>query len=247
MKSTFKQTVCLILVMTFSVFLFGCNSQKPMELSENDYRLVEEATRMGVSSEIFTKYGKEPGLTIENVTAYDNSDSTFRNITFYATGSYAILESSGDLYSGTFKVMGHVEDHGFGCDECEVTEPKCGSATLPVQSTAETEKATSATTSETAKPELKSEEMIALSKQYQKDGYTIMVLDPANEFEQCYGALEHFRAYNNTILIEVYLYENAEAAENGKDMMFGEGPGRTSGAVPDTEIVNEKILVAKYK
>ena len=247
MKSTFKQSVCLILVLAFSVFLFGCNSQKPMELSENDYNLVEEATRMAVSHELLSKYGKDAGLTIEKTTAYNNGDTKFRSFTFYTTGSYAVLDSSGKLYNGTFKVMGHVEEHGFGYDECEVSEPKCGSETLPTLSTTETEEATSNTTTETSKPEIKSDDMNQMAEAYKKAGYTIMILNPADEFEQCYGALEHFRAYNNTRLVEVYLYENTEAAENAKNMMFGEGPDRTSGAVPDTEIVNDRILVAEYK
>ena len=247
MKSTFKQSVCLILVLAFSVFLFGCNSQKKKELSENDYNLVEEATRMAVSHELLSKYGKDAGLTIEKTTAYDNADSKFRDFTFYTTGSYAILDSSGKLYNGTFKVMGHVEEHGFGYDECEVSEPKCGSETLPTLNSEETkETTTKATTAETTKPELKNEDMITLAESYKKAGYSIMIKDPSNEYQQCYGAIEHFRAYNNTKFYDVFLYENAEAAENAQYMMYGEGPDRLNGAHPDNQIVNERILIAEY-
>ena len=247
MKDTFRRIVCLTLVLALSAFLFGCNSKKKKELSENDYKLVESATRLTVISEVMAKYGKEPGMTIEKTTAYDNGDTQFRDFTFYTSGSYALIDSSGQVYSGTFKVMGHIEPHGTGVDEVEITEPKCGKETFPTQSSEETkETTTKATTAETTKPDIKNDDMITLAESYKKAGYAIMVIDPSTEHEQCYGAIEHFRAYNNTKLYEVYLYESAEAAENAKNMMFGEGPDRTSGAAPETQIVNERILIAEY-
>ena len=88
--------------------------------------------------------------------------------------------------------------------------------------------------------------MITLAESYKKAGYSIMIKDPSNEHQQCYGAIEHFRAYNNTKFYDVFLYENAEAAENAQYMMYGEGPDRLGGATPDTQIVNERILIAEY-
>ena len=247
MKSTFKQSFCLILVLAFSVFLFGCNSQKEKELSENDYKLVESTTRLAVITELKREYGKEPGMTIEKTVAYDNGDTKIRDFTFYTSGSYAILDSSGKLYNGTFKVMGHIMPHGTGVDEVKITEPKCGKETLPTLNSEETkETTTKATTAETTKPELKNEDMITLAESYKKAGYSIMIKDPSNEYQQCYGAIEHFRAYNNTKFYDVFLYENTEAAENAQYMMYGEGPDRLNGAHPDNQIVNERILIAEY-
>ena len=143
--------------------------------------------------------------------------------------------------------MGHIEPHGTGLDEVEITEPKCGKETFPTLSSEETkETTTKATTIETTKPGIKNEDMITLAETYKKAGCAIAIIDPSTEHEQCYGAIEHFRAYNNTKVYEVYLYENAEAAENAQYMMFGEGADRLSGATPDTQIVNERILIAEY-
>ena len=141
-----------------------------------------------------------------------------------------------------------------GLDEVEITEPKCGKETFPTQSSGvtiivdgiPTEEKTTQTTAETTKPELKNEDMITLAESYKKAGYSIMIKDPSNEHQQCYGAIEHFRAYNNTKFYDVFLYENAEAAENAQYMMYGEGPDRLNGATPDTQIVNERILIAEY-
>ena len=247
MKGTFRRIICLTLVLALSAFLFGCSNKKQKELSENDYKLVESATRLAVISEVMEKYGKEPGMTIEKTTAYDNGDTKFRDFTFYTTGSYAIIDSSGQVYNGTFKVMGHVEEHGYGSDEVEITEPKCGKETFPTQSSGVTEETTTkATTIETTKPGIKNEDMITLAESYKKAGCAISIIDPSTEHEQCYGAIEHFRAYNNTKLYEVYLYESAEAAENARYMMFGEGADRLNGATPETQIVNERILIAEY-
>lgn len=247
MKGTFKRIICLSLVLALSAFLFGCSSKKQKELSENDYKLVESTTRLAVVTEVLEKYGKEPGMTIEKTTAYDNGDTKFRDFTFYTSGSYVLIDSSGQVYSGTFKVMGHIEPHGTGLDEVEITEPKCGKETFPTQSSEETkETTTKATTAETTKPELKNDDMITLAESYKKAGYSIMIKDPSNEHQQCYGAIEHFRAYNNTKFYDVFLYENAEAAENAQYMMYGEGPDRLNGAHPDTQIVNERILIAEY-
>ena len=247
MKDTFRRIVCISLVLALSAFLFGCSSKKQKELSENDYKLVESTTRLAVVTEVLEKYGKEPGMTIEKTTAYDNGDTKIRDFTFYTSGSYVLIDSSGQVYSGTFKVMGHIEPHGTGLDEVEITEPKCGKETFPTQSSEETkETTTKATTAETTKPELKNDDMITLAETYKKAGYSIMIKDPSNEHQQCYGAIEHFRAYNNTKFYDVFLYENAEAAENAQYMMYGEGPDRLNGAHPDTQIVNERILIAEY-
>lgn len=254
MKGTFKRIICLSLVLALSAFLFGCSSKKQKELSENDYKLVESTTRLAVVTEVLEKYGKEPGMTIEKTTAYDNGDTKFRDFTFYTSGSYVLIDSSGQVYSGTFKVMGHIEPHGTGLDEVEITEPKCGKETFPTLSSGATiivdgiptEEKTIQTTAETTKPELKNEDMITLAESYKKAGYSIMIKDPSNEHQQCYGAIEHFRAYNNTKFYDVFLYENAEAAENAQYMMYGEGPDRLNGAHPDTQIVNERILIAEY-
>ena len=247
MKGTFKRIVCLSLVLALSAFLFGCSSKKQKELSENDYKLVESTTRLAVISEVMEKYGKEPGMTIEKTTAYDNGDTKIRDFTFYTSGSYAIIDSSGQVYNGTFKVMGHIESHGTGVDEVEITEPKCGKETFPTLNSEETkETTTKATTAETTKPGIKNDDMITLAESYKKAGYSIMIKDPSNEHQQCYGAIEHFRAYNNTKFYDVFLYENAEAAENAQYMMYGEGPDRLNGATPDTQIVNERILIAEY-
>lgn len=256
MKGSFRRIICLSLVLALSAFLFGCSSKKQKELSENDYKLVESTTRLAVVTEVLEKYGKEPGMTIEKTTAYDNSsDSRIRDFTFYTSGSYAIIDSSGQVYNGTFKVMGHIESHGTGVDEVEITEPKCGKETLPTQSSGVTivvdeipteETTTKATTIETTKPGIKNDDMITLAETYKKAGCAIAIIDPSTEHEQCYGAIEHFRAYNNTKLYEVYLYESAEAAENARYMMFGEGADRLNGATPETQIVNERILIAEY-
>lgn len=129
-----KKIICLAIVMFMSFSLIGCAGKKPVELTPQQHEYFTELTEMGVYYEVYSKYGLEPGITIEKITAYDDSYSSIVHMTFYANGSYAVMTESNELYSGTFKFKGFYEAHGAGTVECEITVPKNGSKKLPEKS-----------------------------------------------------------------------------------------------------------------
>ena len=245
MKNNIKRIGILVLILMFSLSLIGCGS-KELELEPSQREHIEMVTELAVSSEVYSKYGLVPGITIDKISAYDNSIDSYYHITFTASGSYTVTDETGSLYSGTFKVKGHSESHGSGWDSCEITDAKNGTTKLPEQSVVEPVIAPETSASETTVLALQSDKMIKLSEQYEKDGYNIMVCNPSNEFESAYGALEYFRAFNDNSYFEVFLYDSAEAASNAEQMMYGDGPDRTSSDGAATQIVEETILIAEH-
>lgn len=245
MKNIIKRLGYLVLILMFSLSLIGCGS-KAMELEPFQKQNIEMATEFAVSSEVYSKYGLVPGMTIDKITAHDASIEGYYRITFSASGSYTVSDAAGDLYSGTFKVKGYTESHGSGCDSCEITAPKNGTVKLPEQSVVETSAAPETSAAETTVPVLQSDKMIKLSEQYENDGYNIMICDPSAEFEEAYGALEYFRAFNDNSYFEVFFYDSAEAASNAEYMMYGDGSDRTTSDGAATQIVEGTILVAEH-
>ncbi len=129
-----KKVLILAVVFAVSVFFSGCSDKKPADLTPERENYIKELTNLGVYSEICSKYGLEPGVTVDKITAYDDSPKEYYHMTFYTSGSYSVLTDSNEVYSGTFKVKGHIESHGAGTDSVEITEPKNGSSVLPEQS-----------------------------------------------------------------------------------------------------------------
>lgn len=245
MKKNIKCAGYLILFLFVALAFAGCSSKKELDLSSSQQEYIENVTNFAVASEVSSKYGIVPGLTIDKMTAYDASYNDYYRIEFSTSGSYTVADDEGKLYTGTFKVNGYSESHGSGFDSCEITAPKNGTSVLPEQSI-ETVETTTKTTSETTVLVLQSEKMIKLSEDYEKGGYTILIGDPASEFENAYGAVECFKAYNDQAFYEVYLYDSADAASNAQYMMFGEGDDRTSSDGAATKIIEETILVIEH-
>ena len=129
-----KKIICLAIIMFMSFSLIGCAGKKPVDLTSEQREFFESLTKMGVYHEVYSKYGLEPGITIENITAYDDSVSSYYHMVFYANGSYAVMTESNELYSGTFKFKGYYESHGAGTKSCEITAPKNGLSKLPEKS-----------------------------------------------------------------------------------------------------------------
>ena len=244
-----KKTGYLILVLVFLMSVAGCAGSKGIDLTPEQRSHFGDLTKMAVYEKVYVEYGTyEPGITIDEITAKEISGDVYPTIRFSSKGSYTIQDESGVLYSGTFKVTGYSEGHGSGWDSCEITKPKNGLSTLPERSmVSEPEmEITESTTAETTVLTLESDVMIRLSKNYENDGYTIRVLDPAEEYEGCYDAIEYFMAYDDDELFAVYLYDSRAAAENAESMMFGGGPGRVESAESSTKIVEDSVLVVTY-
>lgn len=129
-----KKIACLAVIMALAISVFGCADKKKVELTPQMETNIKGLINMGVYHEVYTKYGLEPGVTVDKIDAQDESTDSYYKITFVATGSYTVKDSSDDLYSGTFKIDGYWEAHGGGTGECKISEPKCGSKTLPEQS-----------------------------------------------------------------------------------------------------------------
>ena len=146
-----KKLTCLAVIFALCLALFGC--ARKANLSQQDEGYIRDLTTNGVYHEVYTKYGLEPGVTTDEIKAYGERTSTGR-LTFTTKGSYSVRTESGDVYTGTFKVTGHIEAHGMGTDSCEITAPKNGLKVLPEQSAATTEPAQSETNqSETTQSE----------------------------------------------------------------------------------------------
>ena len=240
-----KRAGYLIIILAFALFLIGCGVKKESDLSSSQREYIESVTKLAVTSEVCSRYGLVPGVTIDKISASDTSSDSYYHVDFKTTGSYTVADDSGSLYTGTFKVSGYDEAHGSGWDSCEITKPKNGASTLPEQSIV-TEVTMPETTVQTTVMVLQSEKMIRLSKEYEKNGYSIMVCDPASEFENAYGALECFRAFNDQAYYEVYLYDSNEAASNAEYMMFGDSPDRTASNGAATKIVEDTVLVIEH-
>ena len=54
---------------------------------------------MGVRQEVYTKYGKEPGITVDKIAARDASVNDYYQLVFTATGSYTVVSDKDELYT----------------------------------------------------------------------------------------------------------------------------------------------------
>ena len=125
-----RKFACLAVIVALAVSFFGC-AQKAMKLTPEMETNLTGAAKTGVFLEIYTKYGLEPGVTVDKLNAYDASANDYYRIGFTATGTYTVVTDTGEHYTGTFKVKGHWEAHGHGTDKCEITAPRNGLKTLP--------------------------------------------------------------------------------------------------------------------
>lgn len=130
-----KKIACVAVVLALLVSVFGCSKKNSMELDPQMKTNIEEIVKMGVHQEVYTKYGKAPGITVDKIDARDASINDYYQILFTATGSYTVVADKGELYTGTFTIDGHWEAHGCGTGECKLTAAKNGLKTLPEQST----------------------------------------------------------------------------------------------------------------
>ena len=141
-----KKMACIAVVLALLVSVFGC-SKKAMELDPQLEANLKGIVKMGVCNEVYTKYGLEPGVSVDKIDARDASEKDYYQIVFTATGSYTVVADKGELYTGTFTIDGHWEAHGGGTGECKLTAPKNGLKTLPENPVVmETEAATDTTT-----------------------------------------------------------------------------------------------------
>ena len=141
-----KKMACLAVVLALLVSVFGC-SKKAMELDPQLEANLKGIVKMGVCNEVYTKYGLEPGVSVDKIDARDASVKDYYKLLFTATGSYTVVADKGELYTGTFTIDGHWEAHGGGTGECKLTAPKNGLKTLPENPVVmETEAATDTTT-----------------------------------------------------------------------------------------------------
>ena len=146
-----KKLVSLAVICALCLTFFGCT--RKANISSQDEEYIRQLTTDGVYHEVVTKYGLEPGVTTDKITAYGERTSTGR-LTFNTEGSYSVRTESGDIYTGKFKVTGHIEAHGMGTDSCEITVPKNGLKALPEQSaqTAETSETTQSEPTQSTEP-----------------------------------------------------------------------------------------------
>ena len=141
-----KKIACIAVVLALLVSVFGC-SKKAMELDPQLEANLKGIVKMGVCNEVYTKYGLEPGVSVDKIDARDASVKDYYKLLFTATGSYTVVADKGELYTGTFTIDGHWEAHGGGTGECKLTAPKNGLKTLPENPVVmETEAATDTTT-----------------------------------------------------------------------------------------------------
>ena len=141
-----KKVLCLAVLAALVVSFFGC-AKKTMELDPQLEANLKGIVKMGVCNEVYTKYGLEPGVSVDKIDARDASEKDYYQIVFTATGSYTVVADKGELYTGTFTIDGHWEAHGGGTGECKLTAPKNGLKTLPENSVVmETEAAADTTT-----------------------------------------------------------------------------------------------------
>lgn len=130
-----KKIACIAVVLALLVSVFGCAKKNSVELDPQLKTNIEEIVKMGVHQEVYTKYGKEPGITVDKIDARDASINDYYQLVFTATGSYTVVADKDELYTGTFTIDGHWEAHGCGTGECKLTAAKNGLKTLPEQST----------------------------------------------------------------------------------------------------------------
>ena len=130
-----KKIACIAVVLALLVSVFGCSKKNSIELDPQLKTNIEEIVKMGVHQEVYTKYGKAPGITVDKIDARDASVKDYYQIVFTATGSYTVVADKDELYTGTFTIDGHWEAHGCGTGECKLTAAKNGLKTLPEQST----------------------------------------------------------------------------------------------------------------
>ncbi len=237
-----------LLALALSLSLFGCEKKKTVELTPQKKEQIESLTRAAVHSKVYELYGLEAGLLIEEISITDSGTKSSPRTDFTSSGTYAVTDASGEIYSGKFKASGCIEAHGswFQCDE--LTPAKNGSTPLPTKAPEPTPEPTSREAAETTVLTLKSDVMLKLSKQYEQDGLQIRVINPEDELDGCCGAKEIFQAYGNDQLYSVYLYDTREAAENAEKIMFGSDPASTTvGANVTTRIVEDTVLIAEYK
>ena len=141
-----KKMACIAVVLALLVSVFGC-SKKAVELDPQLEANLKGIVKMGVCNEVYTKYGLEPGVSVDKIDARDASVKDYYKLLFTATGSYTVVADKGELYTGTFTIDGHWEAHGGGTGECKLTAPKNGLKTLPENPVVmETEAATDTTT-----------------------------------------------------------------------------------------------------
>ena len=237
-----------LLALALSLSLFGCEKKKTVELTPQKKEQIESLTRAAVHSKVYELYGLEAGILIEEISITDSGTKSSPRTDFTSSGTYAVTDASGEIYSGKFKASGYIEAHGssFHCDE--LTPAKNGSTPLPTMAPEPTPEPTSRDTVETTALTLKSDVMLKLSKQYEQRGLQIRVMNPEDTIDGCYGAKEYFQAYGNDQLYSVYLYDTREAAENAEKKMFGSDPASTTvGANVTTQIVEDTVLIAEYK
>ena len=146
-----KKFLSLAVIFALCFTLFGCAKKSGLTLSQQDEEFVRELTTMGVYHEVYTKYGIEPGVTIDSISAHGERSSTGR-MTFETKGTYAVVTDSGEIYSGSFKAKGYIEAHGAGTDSVEITAPKNGLDVLPEQSKAPEETAQSEEPTQSTEP-----------------------------------------------------------------------------------------------
>lgn len=125
-----KKAACLVVIVALAVSVLGC-AQKPMELTPQQRTNLTEVAKFGVYNKVYTTYGLEPGITVEDITAHDVSINDYYKLEFTAKGTYAVKADNDEYYTGTFTVTGYWEAHGAGTDKCDITAPKNGSKTLP--------------------------------------------------------------------------------------------------------------------
>ena len=125
-----KKAACLAVIVALAVSVLGC-AQKPMELTPQQRTNLTEVAKFGVYNKVYTTYGLEPGITVEDITAHDVSINDYYKLEFTAKGTYAVKADNDEYYTGTFTVTGYWEAHGAGTDKCDITAPKNGSKTLP--------------------------------------------------------------------------------------------------------------------
>ena len=237
-----------LLALALSLSLFGCEKKKTVELTPQKKEQIESLTRAAVHSKVYELYGLEAGILIEEISITDSGTKSSPRTDFTSSGTYAVTDASGEIYSGKIKASGYIEAHGSGFNCDELTPAKNGSTPLPTMAPEPTPEPTSQNTAETTALTLKSDVMLKLSKQYEQDGLQIRVINPEDEPDGCYGAKEIFQAYGNDQLYSVYLYDTREAAENAEKIMFGSDPASTTvGANVTTRIVEDTVLIAEYK
>ena len=68
-----KKLVCLAVIFALFVSVAGCH--KKADISAEDEAYIRELTTDGVYAEVYQKYGLEPGVTTDKLTAYGERTS----------------------------------------------------------------------------------------------------------------------------------------------------------------------------